>query len=160
MMSIRKRAGLATRPRIRSALCVVTLAMGCRTPVVPGPCPAVKWAATPLQPVIFFDQPGPQGNVTVLLLDGHSGAPVVGGQIALTPPNLAVPTDSNGIGTFTGLPAGRYLLIARGIGFRAWRDSLVLQPGDGRIRIVQLRREGLCLEEIFSAIGKTDEESR
>ena len=158
MARIGKRADWAPGLRIRSAVCVVTLAMGCRAPVVSDPCPAVKWAAVPLQPLIHFDQLGPQGNVTVLLLDGHSGEPISGGQIALAPSNVAAPTDSNGIGTFTNLLPGRYQLAARGIGYKARRDSLILQPGEGRIRIVQLRRDGLCVVETISAANRNPED--
>ena len=137
----------------RTSLLAAVLVGACRTPPgqAPGPtfggdkCPRPEWAAAPLQPQLLFDEPGPAGVLTILLLDRHSGEPIPG-VVGLAGTTFRAYADPGGIARLSPVPPGRYLVVAMAISFHSRRDSVVLASNTGRTRVVQLQRSPYCLE--------------
>ena len=141
------------RTKHTSIIVATLLTGGCHANVqpAPDPCPSRTWAKVPLQPPLHFDRPGPPGVLTFLILDAHSGASVINAQVGLRGglPYMTTRTDSTGTAVFENLSAGRYEIRTNQVGYGTHRDSVELGAGEGRTRVVQLQRYGVCLSEVL-----------
>src|SRR4051794_32757436 len=103
---------------IRNSVLASMLVVGasCRTALPPPSDPAAAaeaWANVPLAPRLKIGEAIAPQSVVVFVLDGHSGAPLYGAILTLTPANLAADTDTLGRAYFARVPSGRQQLLVR-----------------------------------------------
>src|SRR4051812_48824450 len=122
---------------------VLIAATACRsTPArLPDPVAAAEaWANVPLNPRLDFTEAAAPRSVHVLVLDAHSGAPLQGAVVTLTPANRTVGTDSLGHASLPRVPLGHHQLLIRRLSYQFWRDSITVLDTAALILVVQLRR--------------------
>jgi len=100
---------------------------------------------------LAFDSAGPapgSGTIAVQITRAEQPGAISGTAVWLKgPADTALQTDTTGFFTVTGLPAGRYELTARRIGYVPRHDSLTLQAGAGtwvRVALVPQTLDGPC----------------
>lgn len=128
-------------------LALLSLAMGtacARTPrTVAGPL----WESAPLSPRLQFAEPIAPGDVTLLVVDGHSGAPLRETIATFDSTSIVAYGDSLGRIRFHHVATRLLRLRIRRVNYVMRRDSITLRDGAGLALVVQMRRAPI-LEEV------------
>ncbi|HVX41348.1 MAG TPA: hypothetical protein VHB25_17420 [Gemmatimonadaceae bacterium] len=94
----------------------------------------------PPAPAIRFAEPISPRELSILVLDGNSGAPIYSSAVSIPDPGIFGTTDSAGIIRFRLPHAGQYGLRIRHIGFENWNGVASVTDSTGLALVVQLRR--------------------
>jgi len=106
------------------------------------------WASAPLNPLLAFEEVIPPRTIGVLILDAHSGAPLDGATVSLSPIGLLAGSDGAGRARVRRAPLGRQRLVVRHIGYQFWSDSITVSDTAGLVVVVQLRRSSAMLDDL------------
>jgi len=113
----------------------------------PRPAREVPWETAPLAPRLQFVESIAPGDVSLLVLDGHSGAPLRDAVANVESTSIVAYGDSLGRIRFHHLAPGLLRLRIRRVNYVMRRDSLTLPPGSGLALVVQMQR-GPALERV------------
>lgn len=110
--------------------------------------PPPEWESAPLLPAIHFSEPVRTHSVQLLVLDAHSGAPVVAAGARIDQNVFAPQTDSAGRTSFVDVPSGRHQLLLMAYKYKPWHDSIDVPDSAGLAIVVQLRRSMVVLGHV------------
>ncbi|MDZ4699209.1 MAG: TonB-dependent receptor [Rhodothermales bacterium] len=83
-----------------------------------------------------------------VIVSHETGAPLPGINVYLDGAGVGDISGRNGAYAIDGALAGRYLLVAHGLGFETFRDSISLSPGETRVQDIRLAERPVDLDEI------------
>jgi hypothetical protein len=124
-----------------------SLAMGTACARTPRTAAIPPCESPPLAPRLQFAEPIAPGDVALLVLDGHSGAPLRETVATFDSTSLVANGDSLGRIRFHRVAAGLLRLRIRRVNFVMYRDSITLRDGTGLALVVQMQ-PGPILEEV------------
>ena len=120
-----------------------------RTRSTPDPVAAhAAWANAPLNPPLAFAEAIPPRTVGVLVLDAHSGAPLDGAVVTLSPSGLQTGSDATGRARLRRAALGQQRLVVRRVGYLLWSDSVTVSDTAGLAIVVQMRRNSAMLDDL------------
>jgi hypothetical protein len=77
-----------------------------------------------------------------LLLDRHTGQPLIRGRLSIQDTKLVALTDSSGRASLTNVPVGSHIVEAIAIGYERQRDTVTVGPRAGWALVMQLSLPG------------------
>jgi hypothetical protein len=98
------------------------------------------------------------GRIAGRVVDKETGKPLVGAQVSM-PGRSPASTDLDGKYRTTELPAGRYLVVARLLGYQAQQDSVLVKAGQAVIVNFALTGKVVQLEELTAEAPPVDRPS-
>ena len=116
--------------RILARVAVVVVLGGCGRPahLEPVHCPPKTPLAHPTRTTVLA---GMRGVVQGIVRRDDTNQPLTDASVVLRPGNRGVGVDSSGRFQFTSVPAGRYYIEARRVGFRIRSDSIDVAANAG-----------------------------
>ncbi|MGV3641582.1 MAG: TonB-dependent receptor [Adhaeribacter sp.] len=99
-----------------------------------------------------------QSNLSGLVTDAATGAPLPGASIRLDQTRWGATTDLQGGFQLRNLPAGTYELVATYVGYKTYRQSLALPQGAQALTIA-LERSSLQADEVVVSALRASEQS-
>jgi hypothetical protein len=104
----------------------------------------------PLAPPIHFAEAIPPRTLAVLVLDGHSSAPVANSMVTVASAQLVGVTDSTGVLRLHLPHDGQFALRIRGVGYEMWQGNVSVSDGAGAALVAQLHRSYAPLEPVIA----------
>ena len=129
------------------AILSVALTWACSRAPRTAAAPAV-WETAPLAPLLHFTEPVAVGDVVLLVVDGHSGAPLREAVANFDSTARIASADTLGRIRFHRVPPGLLHLRVRRVGYLMRTDSLTLPAAVGLALVVQMRRMSTTLEQV------------
>ncbi len=106
------------------------------------------WETAPLAPRLQCTEPIAVGDVVLLVVDGHSGAPLRDAVANFDSTPRIASADTLGRIRFRRVPPGLLHLRVRRVGYFMRTDSLTLPTAVGLAIVVQMRRMSTMLEQV------------
>jgi hypothetical protein len=107
----------------------------------------------PLAPPIHFAEAIAPRTLAVLVLDGHTGAPVPNSMVTVASAQLVGVTDSTGVLRLRLLHDGQYALRVRGLGYEMWQGNVSVSDSAGAALVAQLHRSYAPIRPVIAGTG-------
>ncbi len=126
---------------------VLGTTVGCRSVQRDPEADLAVWASAPLAPQLRFTEAIAAGDVVLLVVDRHSGAPLRDAQASFDSTPMTALADTLGRIHFRRVPQGPLHLRVRRVGYFMRTDSLTLPAAMGLALVVQMQRMATTLEQ-------------
>lgn len=83
------------------------------------------------------------------VVDVDTGSPLSGAHVMLAEADIGAVTDQSGRFTFPALLPGSYVVSVQHIGYRSWRDSLVVRPQEQLVAEARLRSDPILITPVI-----------
>jgi hypothetical protein len=125
-------------PRLLSCLLLALCSACGRSAAKMPPTPA--WDSVPLAPSLRFAEPVAAGDLVLLLIDAHTGAPLHPAEVRFDSTSRVSSADSLGRVRFRHVNPGTQHLLVRCVGYYLQRDSVMMPCGAGLALLIQMHR--------------------
>jgi hypothetical protein len=102
--------------------------------------PTPDWESAPLAPSLQFAEPVAAGDLVLLVIDAHTGAPLHHAEVSFDSTSTISSADSLGRMRFHHVNPGTQHLLVRCLGYYLQRDSLMMPSGAGLALLIQMHR--------------------
>lgn len=109
--------------------------------------PQPAWDAVPLAPPLQFAESVAAGDVVLLVVDAHTGAPLHNAVVSFDSTSRISSADTLGRIRFHRVSPGPLRLLLRCPGYYLRRDSLTMPSAAGLALLIQMRRRPEPLRE-------------
>ncbi len=126
------------RPLLACLILVLLAACGRVGPPAPAPTPV--WDAAPLAPTLQFSESVATGDVVLLLVDAHTGAPLRSAVVSFDSTSRIASSDSLGRIRFRRVNPGPQRLLVRCPGYYLRHESITMPSAAGLALLIQMQR--------------------
>lgn len=127
--------------RVRLACLVLVILVACgRVSPLPSPAPQTAWDAVPLAPTLQFAESIAAGDVVLLVVDAHTGAPLRNAVVSFDSTSRISSADSLGHIRFHRVSPGPQRLLVRCPGYNLRHESIIVPSAAGLALLIQMRR--------------------
>lgn len=90
----------------------------------------------------------PTGSISGFVTDAANGEALIGANVFLESTPIGSSTNENGYYVIPNIPAGEFTLVADYIGYKAFKKTFVLQPGQDLRQNITLQPENIVLQKV------------